>query len=112
LIAEYIRYTVSGAERGAELVSAYEKAATALEAAPECLRYELAVCEEDPTSYILRIEWRSTEAHLQGFRKGPNFPPFFQAIGGFVKEITEMRHYHLTAVRSGTDREEAAITGR
>ena len=100
MIVEYIRYTVSGAERGAELVAAYQRAAAALDAAPECERYELAVCEEDPTSYVLRIEWLSTEAHLQGFRKGPDFPPFFQAIGGFVKEITEMRHYQSTAVHS------------
>ncbi|MDQ2834656.1 MAG: antibiotic biosynthesis monooxygenase [Acidobacteriota bacterium] len=103
MIVEYIRYSVSGAERGTELVAAYTKAAAALEASPECLGYELAVCEEDATAYVLRIEWRSAEGHMQGFRKGPHFPAFFQAIGGFLKEITEMRHYGLTAVRSAKD---------
>lgn len=103
MIVEYISYSVAGAERGAELVSAYTRAASALEASPECLGYELAVCEEDPTSYVLRIEWRSVEEHMQGFRKGPHFPAFFQAIGGFLKEITEMRHYQLTTVHSGKD---------
>jgi quinol monooxygenase YgiN len=100
MIVEYIRYTVAGSERGAELVSAYEIAAKALDASSECLGYDLTVCEEDPTSYILRIEWQSIQEHLNGFRKSPQFPPFFQAIGGFVKEITEMQHYHLTPVRS------------
>jgi quinol monooxygenase YgiN len=93
MTVEYIRYTVEDAIRREQLISAYRTAVTALDAAPECLSYELTVCEEDSTSVILRIEWASTEAHLQGFRKGPNFPPFFKAIGGFVKEIAEMRHY-------------------
>ena len=93
MTVEYIRYTGEDATRRDHLLSAYRTAVTALDAAPECLSYELTVCEEDSTSVILRIEWASTEAHLQGFRKGPNFPPFFKAIGGFVKEISEMRHY-------------------
>jgi quinol monooxygenase YgiN len=93
MTVEYIRYTVEDVTRRDQLISAYRAAVAALDAAPECLSYELAVCEEDSTSVILRIEWASTEAHLQGFRKGTNFPPFFKAIGGFVKEITEMRHY-------------------
>lgn len=98
MIVEYIRYTIADAARGAELVVAYEKARHSLDAAPECLAYELTACEEDAASYILRIEWTSTERHMQGFRRSANFPPFFQAIGGFVKEITEMRHYALTSV--------------
>lgn len=47
---------------------------------------------------MLRIEWQSTEAHMQRFRKSPVFREFFAAIGGFVKEIAEMRHYKLTDV--------------
>lgn len=98
MIVEYIRYSVKDSSRGAELVDAYKKAQAALDAAPECLGYELSVCEEDPSAYVLRIEWKSTEAHMQGFRKGPHFPSFFAAIGGFVKEIAEMRHYQITEV--------------
>jgi hypothetical protein len=48
---------------------------------------------------VLRIEWKSTAEHLQGFRKGPYFASFFAAIGGFVKEIVEMRHYQVTSVQ-------------
>jgi quinol monooxygenase YgiN len=95
---EYVRYTVADAARGAELLHAYERAAIHLDQAAECLAYELTTCEEDATSWILRIEWESTHAHMQGFRKGPHFPPFLQEIRGFVKEITEMRHYQVTSV--------------
>ena len=98
MIVEYIRYGVKDAAAGAALVAAYEKARASLDASPECLAYELTVCEEDASAYVLRIEWTSTEAHMRGFRKGPHFAAFFAAIGGFVKEIQEMRHYQVTDV--------------
>jgi quinol monooxygenase YgiN len=100
MIVEYIRYTVASAARGEELQKAYAIAARQLDEAPECLSYELAVCEEDATSWVLRIEWRSSEAHLQGFRKGPHFARFLETIRDFMKEITEMRHYRITEVQA------------
>lgn len=98
MIVEYIRYTVADAARKDALIAAYRVGGKSLDAAPECLAYELTVCEEDPLSLILRIEWQSTERHLDGFRRGPHFRAFFAAIGGFVKEIAEMRHYAHTGV--------------
>jgi quinol monooxygenase YgiN len=100
MIVEYIRYTVIDDARGAALQQAYLTAAEQLDAAPECLAYELSQCEEDPKSWILRIEWTSTEAHLNGFRKGAHFPAFLQATRGFMPEITEMRHYRRTTIQS------------
>lgn len=100
MIVEYIRYTVTDSARQQAFLDAYREAAKSLDAAPECLAYELTQCEEDPSSFILRIEWTSTERHLEGFRKGQQFRSFFTAIGGFVKEISEMRHYKLTGIGS------------
>lgn len=100
MIVEYIRYTVADQFRGEELHRAYVTAAKQLDASPECLAYELSQCEEDTKSWTLRIEWLSTEAHLQAFRKGPHFPVFLEAIRGFMPEIAEMRHYRLTDVHS------------
>ncbi|MBA3675900.1 MAG: antibiotic biosynthesis monooxygenase [Sphingosinicella sp.] len=97
MIVEYIRYEVSpGDEQG--LITAYEAASEHLRAAPECLAYELSQCEEAPQSFILRIEWESTEQHLRGFRTGLNFRPFLAAIRHLVPNITEMRHYAPNAV--------------
>ncbi len=100
MIAEYIRYSVADPKRGDELKRAYINAAKRLDAAPECLAYKLARCEEDAKAWILRIEWRSTEDHLQGFRKGPHFPAFLEAIREFMPEIAEMRHNQCTEVQS------------
>jgi len=97
MVAEYIRYHVAADQREA-LVEAYRQAAAELNVAPECLGYELAECEEEPGHFILRIEWTSTAAHLQEFRKGPHFAGFFGHVKSFFNNIKEMRHYHPTEV--------------
>jgi hypothetical protein len=97
MIVEYIRYALKEHEPET-LIKAYAEAAKHLAAAPECVDYELCQCAEEPASFILRIGWLSAEAHLKGFRGGPNFPPFLAAIRPFVPEIAEMRHYALTPV--------------
>jgi len=92
MTTEYIRYTLTSTPRD-QFIAGYQKAAAHLQAAPECLGYDLTACEEEPSSFILRIRWKSTQAHLEGFRKGPHFAPFFAAVKPFFSEITEMRHY-------------------
>lgn len=97
MIVEYIRYTIS-AVHGGEFEAAYARAEPSLNASPECLGYELSRCTEEPSSYVLRIEWDSVEAHLEGFRKGPQFRAFYAAVKPFVSEIVEMRHYAPTDI--------------
>lgn len=98
MIVEYVRYTIPAERRGA-FEAGYGDAAPALDASPHCLAYELARCAEDPTQYVLRIEWDSAEGHLQGFRASPEFRAFLAAVRPFVGDIAEMRHYELTPVR-------------
>lgn len=95
MIVEYIRYETGDPDG---LVSAYERARAALDASAHCLGYELSRCTEEPTSFILRIEWDSADGHLQGFRKSPEFASFFSAVRPFLDQIREMRHYEPTAV--------------
>lgn len=96
MIVEYIRYRVPTDPAAFE--AAYARACTSLREAPQCLAYELTRCEEAPDHYILRIEWLSTEAHLQGFRHGPQFGPFLSEIRPYVAQIEEMRHYAPTGL--------------
>lgn len=99
MIVEYVRYALKEGE-GEAFEAAYAQAAAALDASPHCLAYELSRCVEAPERYVLRIEWDSAEGHLQGFRRGPEFPAFFAAIRPYVRDIAEMRHYQVTAVRA------------
>jgi quinol monooxygenase YgiN len=93
---EYIRYVLTSST-AANFITAYGKAGHYLEAAPECIGYELAQRDDDPNTFVLRIAWQSAEAHMSGFRKGPNFPPLLALIRPFIGEIAEMEHYSVVA---------------
>ncbi|MFF4556668.1 group II truncated hemoglobin [Streptomyces sp. NPDC001422] len=95
---EYIRYRIPEDQSG-PFLAAYTRAAAQLAAAPECLDYELARCEDNFENFILRITWTSTEAHLEGFRQSDRFQDILAEIRPYVGDIEEMRHYKPTAVR-------------
>ncbi|MFI1209144.1 group II truncated hemoglobin [Streptomyces sp. NPDC020802] len=95
---EYIRYLIPE-QQSAEFLAAYTRAAAQLAAAPQCVDYELARCEEDFEHFVLRITWTSTEDHIEGFRESELFTDFVAEIGPFVGSIQEMRHYKPTTVR-------------
>jgi hypothetical protein len=44
---------------------------------------------EEQERYVLRIEWKSAQEHLQGFRKEPGFKEFFRLVQRFVDDIEE-----------------------
>jgi quinol monooxygenase YgiN len=95
MVVEYIRYKIDEGRADA-FEEAYREAARALDASQHCERYEISRCTEDPTQHVVRIEWDSEEGHLSGFRQSPEFRTFFQAVGPFVNDIEEMRHYTVT----------------
>jgi quinol monooxygenase YgiN len=95
MIVEYVRYETLEADA---FLKAYNEARTALDASPNCLAYELSRCTEEPSSFVLRIEWDSLEGHMKGFRGGPHFAGFLAAVRPHISEIREMRHYELTSV--------------
>jgi quinol monooxygenase YgiN len=97
MIIEYIRYEIADADTDA-FMNGYEAARASLDASRHCLAYELSRCTEEPTSFILRIEWDSAEGHLQGFRKAPEFASFLAPVRPFINHIREMRHYAVTAI--------------
>lgn len=97
MIIEYIRYEVP-TERRDDFEHAYGEAQESLRASRHCQGWELSRCVEEPTSYMLRIEWDSVEGHLQGFRRSDEFRSFFASIRAYVNDIREMRHYELTEV--------------
>jgi quinol monooxygenase YgiN len=96
MIVEYIRYKIDPA-RTEEFDEAYRRGGELLDASSHCLRWEAARSVDDPEKQIVRIEWDSTEGHLQGFRQSDDFKPFLEATGPFFNDIEEMTHYEVTA---------------
>jgi quinol monooxygenase YgiN len=100
MVVEYIRYRIPP-EQQDRFEAAYGDAAASLEASEHCLTYELSHGVEESERYILRIEWDSLDGHEQGFRRSPEFRPFFAAVRPFVDQIEEMRHYNVTPIGAG-----------
>jgi quinol monooxygenase YgiN len=97
MTVEYIRYKVTE-EQNQAFIEAYKDASIELNASPFCMAYELTECEEEVGQFILRIEWTSTDEHINGFRKSEIFPSFFAKVKPYFDNIQEMRHYKLTNV--------------
>ncbi len=110
MIVEYIRYRIRD-ERRSEFEDAYTTAQGALQQTPHCLAYEVAHCVEEPTSYVVRIEWDSLQGHVDGFRRSSVFAEFFNAVRPFFDDIEEMRHYELTAITGGHAERPTSGTG-
>ncbi len=94
MIVEYIRYTIEPGRSDA-FRKAYAEAAGVLQADPRCLSYEIAQGLEEPTHFVVRIEWDSLEGHLEGFRQDPAFGGFFALVRPYVDDIEEMHHYEV-----------------
>jgi len=97
MIIEYIRYKIDSG-RSAGFLAAYAAASHILDESGYCLAYELSACEEEPERFMLRIEWTSTDDHLNGFRKSPAFAGFFALVRPYFGDIEEMHHYRLTGI--------------
>ncbi len=97
MTVEYIRYKVTTEQRES-FIQSNKKASEQLDSSDFCRAYELTECEEEAGQFILRIEWTSSDEHINGFRKSAVFPTFFLNVKPFLDNIQEMRHYKLTEV--------------
>ena len=99
MVIEYVRYKIP-ADQADQFIAAYATAGEVLRNSSHCHGHELSRCTEEPTSFILRIEWDSLDGHLNGFRKSAEFRDFFASVRPFVGDIEEMRHYERTVVQA------------
>lgn len=96
MVVEIIRYAITP-ESSEHFIQAYQEAGTYLKRSGHCLSYEVVQGVEEPGHFIVRIEWDSMEGHMQGFRMGPEFQPFFALVKPFFHSILEMKHYNVVA---------------
>ncbi|RYG41031.1 antibiotic biosynthesis monooxygenase [bacterium] len=92
MTTEIIRYHVAP-DQAEAFAAAYHAAGAILDRSPDCHGYEILRGVEEPNRFLVIIRWTSVERHLEGFRKGPDFPPFFALVKPFFSAIEEMKHY-------------------
>ena len=94
MIVEYVRYSIESGRADA-FRRAWTRAAKILQADPRCLSYDIAQCLEEPAHFVVRIEWKTLDDRLKGFRRDPAFREFFQLISPFDADREEMSHYQV-----------------
>lgn len=95
MIVEYLRYSIDAA-RQEQFIADYREASAPLQESLFCESYEFCQCVEDPSQFIIRIQWTSADDHLKGFRGSDEFKAFFPHIKPYLDDIDEMRHYQPT----------------
>jgi quinol monooxygenase YgiN len=75
-----------------EFPTAFCKARAHLTSNPHMLSFKLMRGIEDPSTFILFIEWDSVAGHMEIFRKSQEYIDFRAILGSFY-EAVEMKHY-------------------
>ena len=53
---------------------------------------------EQPSTYLLLVEWDSVQDHMQGFRESELFLRWRELIGPFFAAAPEVEHYQAAVV--------------
>ncbi|MCU1493518.1 MAG: antibiotic biosynthesis monooxygenase [Acidimicrobiaceae bacterium] len=80
-----------GAE--AEFEAAFPAALQVVSAADGCSSVRLLRGVEQPSTYLLLIEWESLEAHMEGFRGSAAFAEWRAIIGPFFDGQPAVDHF-------------------
>ncbi len=99
MIIEYVRYKVP-AEEVKAFVAAYDRAQAALAEADQCRAWEMSRGVEDPTKFVIRIEWASLDAHNIDFRTGPHYADYMRPLRRFHEYFVDSEHFKTNEVNA------------
>lgn len=75
--------------------SVHESAERYISKTPGFISYELRRSMEDPTRYMLIIQWETLEAHTVNFRTGPDFAKHRKLISPYFAKPPLVHHFEL-----------------
>jgi heme-degrading monooxygenase HmoA len=80
-------------EGGADgFTAAYRNAVTHITNSPGCRGARLVRGVENPSRFVLLVEWERLEDHVDGFRGSPAFQAWRNAVGSFFAETPRVEH--------------------
>jgi hemoglobin len=97
MTVQYIRYDIPG-RRADDFSTAYAQATAILQAHPRCMSYEVSQSREEPTHFLVRIDWGSDRVQLADFRTDPAFADFFALVDPYADHISEMHSYEVALI--------------
>jgi heme-degrading monooxygenase HmoA len=84
-------------EQTAAFEAAFAEARPIITAAPGCLSCQLQRSVDKDRRYLLLVEWRTLEDHMQGFRQSPDYLRWKALLHHFYEQPIEVLHYERIA---------------
>ncbi len=85
------------AEKTSEFEQAFEKASQIIAGMPGYISHQLQRCMEQPRRYLLLVNWKSLEAHTEGFRGSADYQQWKALLHHFYDPFPEVEHYQLVS---------------
>ncbi len=76
-----------------EFEAAYRAAVEHVLGSPGCRSARLTRGVENPSRFVLLVEWDSVAAHVDGFRASPAFTRWREGIGRFLVGTPRVEHF-------------------
>ena len=76
-----------------EFIEAMNRAKSIIASAPGFLSLRVERCIEQPSSFLLLIEWESLEAHTEGFRNSDAFGEWRSLLHHFYDPFPVVEHF-------------------
>ncbi len=83
----------------ADFEEAFSLAKTIILGSPGCESVTLSRCLERPSAYLLLVQWRELEDHMEGFRQSSAYLEWRALLHHFYEPAPVVEHFQL--VQSG-----------
>ncbi len=81
----------------AEFEAAFEEAKSIIASSPGCKGVSLSRCIEQPSQYLLLVEWERLEDHVELFRGSPDFQRWRALLHHFYDPAPVVEHFRPIA---------------
>jgi len=79
--------------RKAEFERDFATAGKYVSGIPGYVSHELQRCVESPHRYLLLAQWKTLEAHTEGFRKSPSYLEWKRLLHHYYDPFPTVEHY-------------------
>lgn len=76
----------------------FAKSQTIIAAIAGYQTHDLRRCLENPSRYILLVQWETLEAHTQGFRGSADYPQWKALLHHYYVAFPTVEHYEAIAI--------------
>ena len=97
MILEHARLSVRPGQEE-DFLAALHDAKELIARTDGCLGMEVSRCMEDPSAFLLLVEWETLEAHTVNFRQGPDYEPWRLALHHFYDPMPTVEHFEVVEV--------------